>query len=51
MAARGGCLFSGADGAVEGRARPLLRAGCSGAAFGAAAEVVCDAAAWRREGF
>jgi len=29
----------------------LLRAGCSGAAFDAAAEDVCDAAARRREGF
>jgi len=51
MAARGGCLFSGADGAVVCRARPLLRVGCSGAAFGAASKVVCDAAARRRENF
>jgi len=50
-AARGVCLFSGAVGAVIGRARPFLRAGCSGAAVGAAAEVVGDAAARRREGF
>jgi len=48
-AARGGCWCAEAVGEVVGKARPLLRAGCSGAAVGNAAEVVGDAPSRRRE--
>ena len=48
--ARVGCPFSGADGAVVGWTRQLLRAGCTGAAVIATTEVVGDAAARRLEG-
>ena len=50
-AARVGCWCAKAVGAFVGRARPLLRAGFSGAAFAAAAQIVGDAAARRRGGF